>query len=51
MVRIILGVMLIILVAAVLGIDQCTCGNGPTIRSNLKSLFHGSMKEESNKTK
>jgi hypothetical protein len=48
MIRFILGIFLIILIASLIGIDSCTCGQGPQIRSNIKSLFQGNMKEEKN---
>lgn len=44
MFRLILVIFAIMLIAAVIGIDACTCGHGPVIRQNLKELF-GSKKE------
>jgi len=35
----ILGILLIMLVAAVMGIDTCTCGYGPEIHSSIKDMF------------
>jgi hypothetical protein len=37
MIRTILGVLLIILVAGVIGVDCCTCGYGPQVRHNINS--------------
>lgn len=39
MLRLILIILAIMLVAAVVGVDSCTCGHGPEIRKNLKSIF------------
>jgi hypothetical protein len=37
----IIGILLIMLLGAVMGIDSCTCGYGPEIRSTLKGVFSG----------
>ncbi len=37
----IIGILLIMLLGAVMGIDSCTCGYGPQIRSTLKNVFDG----------
>lgn len=39
MIRFILGILLIIIIAGLVGIDELTCGYGSTIRKNVKSLF------------
>lgn len=40
MIRIILGILLIMLIAGLIGVDTFTCGYGPTIRKNVESLFN-----------
>lgn len=39
MIRFILGILLIIIIAGLVGIDELTCGYGSTIRKNVKGLF------------
>ncbi len=49
MLRLIIIVLLIMLIAALVGMDSCTCGMGPEIRQNLKDIFGSIETEESDK--
>ena len=40
MIKLILLILTVMLVGAVIGMDSCTCGYGPEIRSNLKTIFN-----------
>ena len=39
MIRLIIGILVVMVLAAIVGVDCLTCGQGPTIRENVKSLF------------
>jgi hypothetical protein len=41
MIRIAFGVLIIVIICALVGIDELTCGHGETIRYNIKSWIHG----------
>jgi hypothetical protein len=40
MIRWIIGILLVIVLAAIVGVDCLTCGQGNSIRNNIRSLFH-----------
>lgn len=51
MIRIILGILLIMLIAGIIGVDEFTCGHGPAIRKNIKSLFNPNIQVDTMKHK
>lgn len=51
MIRFILGILLIVIIAGLVGIDELTCGYGSTIRKNVKSLFEKSKSPDTMKEK
>jgi hypothetical protein len=40
MIRWIIGILLVMVLAAIVGADCLTCGQGDSIRSNIKELFN-----------
>jgi len=39
MIRLFIALFVLILLAGVIGVDACSCGQGPMIRKNLQSIF------------
>jgi hypothetical protein len=51
MIRLIICILIIIIISSIVGIDELSCGYGPTIRENVKSLFQQEKSPDTMKEK